>query len=103
MDLSGRCISARKAVETLDAAFFRHSDGLSWPQATRPTGPALPQPMSQSDGLEGTNEQGMGQKEKQTDATASIEQNFHVNDIMGCLQQGYESLDGMVTNATSTL
>lgn len=103
INLSGRCVSARNAVEALDAGFSQHTDGLAWPQATRSTSSTLPQRRSQTDGLESANTQGLDHREKRNNATASTKQNFRVDDIIGCLQEGYESLDDIVTNVTPNL
>lgn len=98
INLSEHCISARNAVETLDAAFFRHDDGSIRPPAPHCATAILPQSSdsSQRAGLENTHAQGLGQTETQKNVSTSTEQSHRANDLFNYLQQSYESLDRLL-------
>lgn len=80
-------------------SFFRHSDVPTGPHSDHSTGSSPSRRMSQSDELVGAHAPRLGQRENRKYPSTSSEQNSRANDILSCLQKGYESLDGMVADA----
>lgn len=100
IELSARCLSARNAVETLDAAFFRDNDSSTRTHAPPSTIGTLPQCSGSSEQVERevSHINRLGYTEKRTGAAISTKQTHHPNDLFTCLQRSYETLDSMISN-----
>ncbi|KAJ5124311.1 uncharacterized protein N7515_008136 [Penicillium bovifimosum] len=87
LNLSDHCVSARNAVDTLDEAFFRNSDGSSGFQASRITTAPVPHRRTGS------------HPEKQNGVPAAAKQTTRPSNLFDCLQQSYKTLDSLSTYA----
>ncbi|KAJ5780587.1 hypothetical protein N7457_005747 [Penicillium paradoxum] len=97
--LSERCISAKEALETLDAALFHNDAGSTRGHAPHHTTATLPRQNGEDrNGLNLNHTQGLVKTGKQYEAATSTKKVPRPNGLFDCLQQRYESLDSLVQN-----